>query len=459
MAFLSGCVLAFVRHPIFGTMTYIATLFLSPQQRWWGQGMLEPVRWAVISAAVAILALIANRKRLAPTAPVFSHGIVALLIVLVIWMGIQSFWAMDKVEHADLLSYYIKFIVALVLVYKSVDSEQSLRLFLWTYVLCGFYFGWIAFTSYDGGRFESFGGAGLGEANAGALAIVTGLFAGAALFLAGNLRERVVLFLIMPFLMNGLVTTISRSGFLALAVGGLVFNYFTPKKFRKPVRLLSVLAVVLFLVVAGPAYWQRMQSLKHAGENVEGMDTGGGRLEIIEAQFRMFEDHPLGCGAMCTAVLSPNYMEASLLTTYGNSMVRASHNTYMSFLVEQGIVGAALFLAMLVWTIRRILALAKLLKTEEGFLPTVLPALAALLAAIAVGDMFVSYTKFEPRIWFIAVLMAFTGLAHAFVSKAAQAPGAPQGAVAARPPPAPKPVRGARGGVSQPRPSNLRRMR
>jgi O-antigen ligase len=327
-------------------------------------------------------------------------------------------------------------------------------------VLCGFYFGWIAFTSYDGGRFESFGGAGLGEANAGALAIVTGLFAGSSLFLAGSLRERIVLFLIMPFLMNGLVTTISRSGFLALAVGGLIFNYFTPKKFRKPVRVLSVLAVVLFAVVAGPAYWERMQSLKHAGENIEGMDTGGGRLEIIQAQFRMFKDHPLGCGAMCTAVLSPNYMEASLLTTFGTSQVRASHNTYMSMLVEQGIVGATLFIAMLVWIFRRILALAKTLKTAEGFLPTVLPALAALLAAIAVGDMFVSYTKFEPRIWFIAVLMAFTGLAQRLVSKAAPATGAPAAGSEVRPPPPkPKLVRGAPGGASQARPSSLRRSR
>ena len=460
LAFFSGCLLAFIRHPMFGTMTYIATLFLSPQQRWWGQGMLEPVRWAVISAAVALLALIANRKRLAPTAPVFSHSVVALVILLVVWMAIQSLWAMDKVEHADLLSYYIKFVIALVLVYKTVDSEQSLRLFLWTYVLCGFYFGWIAFTSYEGGRFESFGGAGLGEANAGALAIVTGLFAGAALFLAGTLRERIVLFLIMPFLMNGLVTTISRSGFLALAVGGVIFNYFTPAKFRKPVRILSVLAVVLFLAVAGPAYWQRMQSLKHAGENVQGMDTGGGRLEIIEAQWRMFADHPLGCGAMCTAVLSPNYMEASLLTTFGTSQVRASHNTFMSFLVEQGIVGAALYVAILVWIFARIRALVRTLKNAEGFLPTVLPALAALLAAITVGDMFVSYTKFEPRIWFIAVLMAFTGLAQTFVSKAAAPPSAPEVAGAGQlPKPKPKPVRGAQGDAPHARPPNMRRTR
>jgi O-antigen ligase len=173
-----------------------------------------------------------------------------------------------------------------------------------------------------------------------------------------------------------------------------------------------MLAVLLFLIVAGPVFWDRMQSLKHAGEDIEGMDTGGGRLEIIEAQWKMFADYPLGCGAMCTAVLSPGYMAEDLLTGFGETRVRASHNTFMSFLVEQGIVGAVLYLAILIWIAKRLLALARYYKNSEGFLPTFFPALAAILAAITVGDMFVSYTKFEARIWFIAVLMALTSIAH-----------------------------------------------
>ena len=94
----------------------------------------------------------------------------------------------------------------------------------------------------------------------------------------------------------------------------------------------------------------------------------------------------------------------------------------------------------------------------QRVLPTVLPALAALLAAITVGDMFVSYTKFEPRIWFIAVLMAFTGLAQTFVSKAALPPSAPEVAGAAQLP-KPKPVRGPQGDAPHARPPNMRRTR
>jgi O-antigen ligase len=414
-------------------MTYVATLFLSPQQRWWGGGLLEPVRWAVISAAVAGLSLIVSQRRLNPTTPVLSHGIVALLVLMVLWMGLQSSWAMDKVEHADLLTYYVKFCIALVLVYKAVDSPENLKLFLWTYVLCCFYFGWIAFTTYDGGRFEGFGGAGLGEANAGGLALVTGIFAGSALFLAAQWKERVALMLVLAFCMNGLVTTVSRSGFLALIVGGLAFNYFTPQRFRKLVRGLSVLAVVLFLVVAGPAYWARMHTLKQAGENIEGMDTGGGRLEIIEAQFKMSKAHPLGCGAMCTAVLSPGYMQADLLTSSGGASevrVRASHNTFMSFLVEQGIPGAILYVSMVAWIAMRLLALARYHRTAEGFIPTFFPALAAIHVSIVVGDMFVSYTKFEARIWFIAILMALTSMMMREQAQARTAPVADNAAAA-----------------------------
>ncbi len=408
LVFAIGCVLAFVRHPIFGTLTYVATLFLNPQMRWWGQGPLVDVRWALVSALVTAAALIIRRRRLAPGAPVMSQGAMILMLGMTLWMAVQSAWAIDSTEHQGLLWYYVKFVVAMVLIDKSVDTERHVKYFLWAYVLGCFYFGWIAFTSYEGGRFEGFGGAGLDEANVGALTIVGGIFAASSLFLAGKWRERAALFLIIPFLMNGLVTTVSRSGFLAIAAGGLIFNHFTPGKSRKQVRVLSMLAIVLFLIVAGPFYWQRIHSLEYAGEQVEGIDTGSARLEIIAAQWRMFKDHPFGCGAMCTAILSPNYMSEHLLASYGQSRVRSSHNTFMSFLVEQGLPGALIYLAMLWWIGKRLLALGRAYRSADGFLPTAVPAVAAILGAITIADLFVSYTKFEPRIWFIAVLMALT---------------------------------------------------
>lgn len=411
-AFLSGCLLALVRHPIYGAMTYSATFFLSPQMRWWGQGAVADVRWSYAAAIATALALLLTRKATAPAIPTRRYGIVWALALFVLWLAIQYLWALAPQEHVELLTYYIKFFIALVLIYRCVDSEQSLRLLLWAHVGGTFYLGWVAFTSYSGGRFEDFGGAGLSEANSAALAIVTGIFVGSALFLAGSVRARVVLLAMMPFIVNALVATISRSGFLALGFGGLAFNWLTPRKLGSLVRALSVLAVVMFLMLTGPAYWKRMHSIEEAGQNIEGVNTGEDRLAIMRAQWRMFVRYPFGCGATCTAVLSPEYLSERYLAVGepNGRHERASHNTFLTMLVEHGIPGVAFYLWMLWWTARAVLRLGRGLHGSAGFMAAVLPGIAAVMAAITIGDQFVSYMKFEIRFWFVAVLMAMLAL-------------------------------------------------
>ena len=197
-------------------------------------------------------------------------------VAFIIWLGLQKFWALDAVSHHELFIYYIKFGLVLYLGYRCMHAEKHLQLFMWVHVLGCFYFGWIAFTSYEGGRFEDFGGPGLSEANAGALVIVTGMLAAVVSPLVSKTRQRVILVLMMPIIVNALVTTISRSGFLAAALGGIVFNLFAPGEFRKRIRLFSILALVMFGMLAGPAYWERIRSIEKLGEEVEGVDTGAG---------------------------------------------------------------------------------------------------------------------------------------------------------------------------------------
>lgn len=415
IAFCAGCVLAFTRHPIWGTVTYLATFFLSPDLRWWGQGVLYGFRWAYVAAIVTVLALLLTKRAARPAIPLLRHGIVWAYLLFLGWLIVQLLWALDLHSQRDLVSYYVKFFVALALIYYSVDSERNLRLLLWTHVSGCFYFGWIAYTTYTGGRFQGFGGAGIGEANAGALALVTGILVGASLFLMSRPREKVVVFCMIPFIVDGLVTTISRSGFLELAVGGLTYNWFTPKKLARVVRICSILAIVLFAILTGPSYWKRMHSIEYAGEHVQGVDTGQIRVDLFKAQWRMFASNPLGCGAMCTAVLSPQYLPAKDLASAGDgsdAMLRASHSTIMSLLVEHGIPGIAFYVILMGWTYKSVRQLARQYGRDgSGTMPTFLPAIAAIMVSIWVGDLFVSYMKFEIRIWFMAVLMAMLNLA------------------------------------------------
>jgi O-antigen ligase len=451
-AFLAGCSAALLRHPVYGLVTYIGVFYLHPPSRWWGQGLLLDVRWSLIAAGITLVAVLVNPAK-QDTARVSKSGAFWGLVAFVVWIAVQSLWALDKEAHADLLSYYVKFLIVMFLFCRTIDSAEALSKILWAHVLGCFYLGWLAFTSYSGGRFEAFGGPGLGDANAAALQMVTATVVAGSLFLASDTRARLALLGLIPVILNAIVTTISRSGFLATAAGGLAYLVFAPAKYRRRVAGLSVLAVVLFAMLTNPIYWARIATLKHTGEEVEGVDTGSGRLVIIQAQWEMFKLHPVsGCGHMCTTVLSPAYLDASLLSAGS----RASHNTFMSVLVDHGAVGALFYVMTALWIFFSLRKVASRIHGQPAFLSFALPAVAAALGAIWVGDLFAQYTKFEARIWFLSLVIVLLHL----TSRPAAAQGPPirpENEVArSRPAPTPASRRRARSGNRAPTPVQRR---
>jgi O-antigen ligase len=407
LLFVTGCVMALARHPIFGVMTYVLLLYVSPSDRWWGQDFALGVRWTLIAAVVVAISLLIHQPK-RPAIPLLKQPMMWGFMLFVAWVALQSFWAIDSDMHRELLEYYLKYIVAMYLIYRTINSEQNLRLFMWAHVLGCAYIAWVAYTGLDGGRFDSFGGAGIGDANSGALTIVTGILAAASLFLAGSRKAKAVIAGIMPFLLNAIVATISRSGFLALAVAGAVYNLFAPLRYQKWIRVLSMVGLVGFLLLTNPVYWERIQSIKYQGQQVEGVDTGSRRLVLVQAQLKMFREHPFGCGSRCTDVLSPRYLDEKQLS----DGVRSSHNTFMTMLVDHGVLGGAAYVAMTLWILLTLRSLRRACRGGDDFLAQILPAVAGSLLAITVGDLFVQYPKLEIRFWLITVLMAMSSMVY-----------------------------------------------
>jgi len=411
LLFLLGCGLALVRHPVFGVMTYVLLFYVSPADRWWGQGALEGMRWALAAALITAMSIAIHRP-VRPAIPFAKQPLVWGFAAFTGWVAIQSFWALDQESHSDLLSYYLKYIVAMYLIYRSLDSETSIQRLLWAHVAGCTYLAWLAYTTHAGGRFDSFGGAGIGEANSGALTITTGILAAASLFLVGAKWSRVAVLGAMPLLVNAVVATISRSGFLAFGVAGLTYNLFAPKRYSKWVRVLSVVGLGLFLILTNPDYWERIRSLEHLGEQVEGVDTGSKRLVLIQAQFEMSRRFPQGCGSRCTDVLSTEYLDPRQLTHRpGEEPSRSSHNTFMTMLVDHGIPGAVAYALMTFWMLLALRQLRKVYMGEQGFMATMLPAVAGSLIAITIGDLFVQYPKLEVRFWLLTLVMTMSSMA------------------------------------------------
>jgi O-antigen ligase len=417
IGFALGCFYAFTRHPIYGLLTYVGTIYVEPTGQWWGQGGFQSIRWVFVAAGVTLMAMLL-RKRETSSPQLLRSGLLWGMLVFIAWITIQQVWALDPAEQGQLISTWLKFLVVVIMICKCVDSEKHLRWFLLTHVAGCFYLGYIATTGYTGGRFEGFGASGLAEANAGALMLVTGLVIAAALVLTEKPWVKAILGLMMVIIVNGVVTTVSRSGFLACIAAGVIFNLLTPKRFRSKVRLVSVMGVVLFVMLTNPNYWARMDTIKYQGADVVGVDTGGGRLEIIQAQLQIFKAHPAGCGHMCTSVLSPQFIAQRFLS---GGYQRASHNTFMSMLVDHGIPGAVLYVAMVLWTFSNLVKLVHKLHNSESFLAMVLPGVAGVLAATTVGDLFVQYTTLEVRVWFMSIIVVLLHL-----TRTASAPATPR---------------------------------
>jgi len=408
VAFSAGCLLAIFRHPIYGLATYVALVYLHPPSAWW-DSRLPDLRWSLIVAGVTLFAVLIRQSRF--TKPRLGEfGFIWGLVFFVVWIGVQMIWALDRQLQTEFLVLCAKFVLLTVLVYKCIDSIEDLKIFLWTHAAGCFYLGTVVLAEYRGGRFSGFRGPGIDEANAAALLIVTGVLTTFALFLSGKWIEKIVAVGVMPITLNALVATISRSGFLALGVAGVLFNLFAPKKIVGVVRVLSLAGLVLFLSVTNSFYWDRISSITKAGETIEGVDTGVGRLVLIEAQFEMFGEYPMGCGHRCTAILSPAYLEDEFLSSGEGRRARSSHNTFMSLLVEQGIPGALFYILMLIWIARLTFRLRRRMRCSSGLLPIVYAAVVAILGAITVGDLFVDYLKFEARFWFVGLLMVLVKL-------------------------------------------------
>ncbi|MDH3468437.1 MAG: O-antigen ligase family protein [Gammaproteobacteria bacterium] len=403
-----GCLLALFRHPIFGLVTYVGVFYVHPPSFWWGS-VLPSLRWSLIAAAVTLLSVLVHRSKV--TGPgLRESGLFRGLVLFVLWLAIQMFWALDETMHTELLVLTTKYAVLVFLIYKCINSIRDLRIFLWSHAIGCFYVGYYVFSQYVGGRFEGFISPGIDEANAGALHIATGILITFVLFLSGKLYEKIAAIGIMPFIVNALIASISRSGFLALGAAGLVFNLFTPKKLARVVRVFSLVGLVLFIVLTNQSYWERIGTILVAGEEVEGVDTGSGRLVLMKAQLQMFSNYPLGCGHRCTAVLSPLYLDEKHLTGPEERKARSSHNTFMTLLVEQGIPGVVIYIALMLWIVRMVFRLRHRMRQSEGLLATTYAATVAILAAITVGDQFVDYLKFEARFWFIALLLVLVKL-------------------------------------------------
>ncbi|MGH8179159.1 MAG: O-antigen ligase family protein, partial [Steroidobacter sp.] len=406
LAFFAGLGMAFARHPVYGLYTYVAVFYLHPPSRWWGAS-LPDLRWSLLAAAVTLIATM-GLSRDESRAPWYSTTPAKILIVFTVWVWLQSFWALSPEQHRELAILYTKYLLLFYLIYRLIETPEQLRTFLLVNLAGCAYLGWLGYSTPVSGRLEGVGGPGINEANALAMQLGTAVMMGAMMVLSERKWRLWFALGAMPFIVNTIVLAGSRGAFLAIVVGGAVLWYLKPWAHRRLFYGLAALGLVLVGMLAHETFWERMGTMKAGVNEAEQMDTSAeSRIALVKAQWAMAKRYPLGTGHRGTEVLSPMYLDQkymSRITNPSDTGRRSSHNTFMSALVEQGIPGAVLFIALWLWWVKAVFRIKKMSRSLSPSLGALCAGVAAAFAVVLVAGLFVDYLKAEVQIWLLILL-------------------------------------------------------
>lgn len=442
LLFAAGLGLCIFRHPIYGLYTYVAVFYLHPPSRWWAAS-LPDLRWAYVAALVTVLCTLAlprdnARPQWYQTTPA------KLLIAFTVWVWIQFPWALSIEDHKYFATLYVKYVVVFYLAYRLLDTRERIVGFLLVHVAGCAYLGWVALGMRYSGRLDGVGGPGIDEANLLAAQIATGVVIAGMLLLSERGWRRAFVLVALPLSLNVMVMAGSRGAFLATIAAGLVLWYFKPRAHTRAFYVYALIGVIAIGAVTNDKFWERMTTIGAAAESTETRDESAqNRVVGFMAQLQMVKSWPHGAGHRGTATLSPQYMDAKWLSS-GPNPQRSSHNTLMTYWVEQGLPGLFFYFAFIWYVARTLFKRRTLRKSEEAASWNVLfAAVGAAFVVIVIAGQFVDCAKAEVYIWLLAAMAASTALAEratapgdAMQAKGSSAPGKrvakPRGAAGAR---------------------------
>ncbi|MGI8596958.1 MAG: O-antigen ligase family protein [Thermoleophilaceae bacterium] len=273
-------------------------------------------------------------------------GVVALLLV---WMGMSALWAEDQVRVGTETVKWCVAAAGFLVVATTVDAPRHLRVLLAAFVAGAVVSVALGvadavvqqgFALEEGGRLKGGGG----DANYLAAGLIpAAVLAGALAGATRNPLLRLVAWSAAAIIAAGVAATQSRGGMIAVVVA--VVAALVVLRHRRS----QVVAFVLVVALGGGAWFA---AYPEAWTRVVDTQSGStGRADLWTVGWRMFRDHPVvGVGLHNYAVRAEDYvrepgsLEAVELIA---DDPHEAHNVFLGVLAETGVVGLALYLAVL----------------------------------------------------------------------------------------------------------------
>ena len=320
------------------------------------------------------------------------HGMHLAGLLFVLWCGTQLFLSpFGQRLPLKYMTYVQLFVMMLIIWELSVSWKRMLSL-LTAYVFGSYVAALSTVMLYrrEAGQLRRFAAV---ESDPNSLAMTLALAMPMAWYLGMTSRSALLRWICRAYLIVGFVAvalTASRGGMVATIVALMIVPLTMTK--LSPGRLAAAMIVVVVAGAVAVAYVpdRIVQRLATTGTEVEDL-TLGGRFQLWTAGVKAFAARPLtgyGTGGWRTAVspwLGPD--------------PQVAHNSYLSVLVETGLVGLTFYMAMFIAAFLAILRLGSL---ERRFT-------LVLLATLGMAMMPLSWDD-QKAVWFI--LAALVGLAR-----------------------------------------------
>ncbi|KPJ69804.1 hypothetical protein AMJ44_02190 [candidate division WOR-1 bacterium DG_54_3] len=397
-----GCAVGALFRPVLGVCGYILTYALYNRHVWWGEVLAQyHIRYSFVMAVFILLGMVIQKRRtrwavrpsnkLEVSIYLFT-GIVVLSLIFGLSPDEESYFLLDKMLKVSFFIYMLT---------RVVDSLKNYDMVVYTLITTGII---LAVQSYQAppemffhGRLDALGGMDFVGSNELAIYLCVVLcFLGTFFLRAKNWITKFFLAPGAALVLNAIILTRARAVFVAILAAGVYSVIFIPKRFRKKLIVITILAIAMFLKLADPSFWDRMTTLK----NYEQEKSASLRIQIWSASLKMLKEYPLGVGV-------GNFKRT--IGNYDQRVVsRDAHNTFVRCYGELGMPGLILFAFILLLVFNH-LRYAKSLSSDthdtELFLRFKLDAFALSLAILVylVGGNFHTHLYTEAMWWLLAL--------------------------------------------------------
>ena len=405
---------AITKPTYFANVTYFflwIVVFAMP----WENAVVIP-GFGTVSRVIGVAAFAAAVLSIAETrslrVPALQHNIMALFVA---WATLSYFWTFDLQRTRVNAMSLIQLLMLVWLIWEFARTRKQQLLLLRAYVLgtvvsassviAAFLTG--AGDAHNYGRYTGLG------FNPNDLSLTLALSLPISMYLAvrdESLRGRVAIYAMhMAMALGAILISASRGPLLAasglLILVPFVFALLKPMQKTVTATVASLLLVAMIFMVPKSS-WARLSTI---GQEVSS-GTLNERTMIWTAGWTVFGQQPfggVGTGAFAAAVehnLGMGFTNADS-TSNTHDVELVAHNTFVSVLVETGVIGLALFLSIL---LALTLCAWKFPTLERAFW-------FSLLAVWLIGVSSLTWENRKPT-WFLFGVLAAAGVQLPFVS-------------------------------------------